>query len=89
MFWLARWARCLASGLVSDRSQLFFLSKLYVCSKKSDSVVFELVQSGKLSVKASCGLRFCLTPLSVSCWLNQFSFEINWFKYPHEPPALV
>lgn len=76
-------------GLAADGSKLFFLSKLYVCSKKTDLVVFELVQSGKLSVKADCGLRFCLIQLSVNYWLNQFDFEINWFKHPHEPPALV
>lgn len=46
---------------------------------------FELVQSAKLSVKANCGLRF----LFVHCWLSQFNFELNWFKHPHKPPALV
>lgn len=70
-------------GSAADGSKLFFLSKLYVYSKKTDLVVFELVQSGKLSVKADWGLRFCLIQLSVNCWLNQFSFEINWFKHPH------
>lgn len=88
MFWLARWSRCLVPGSVSDGSKLSFLSKLYVCYKKTDLVVYELVQCGKLSVKADCGLRFCLIQF-VNCWLNQFNFKINWFKHPHEPPALV
>lgn len=63
----ARWAPCLVPGSVSDGSTLFLLSKLCVRSEKTDLVVFELVQSGKLSVKADCGLRFCLIQLSVNC----------------------
>lgn len=50
---------------------------------------FELVQSAKLSVKTDCGSRFCLTQLFVHFWLSQFNFELNWFKHPHKPPALV
>lgn len=48
-------------GSVSDGSELPFVSKL--CSKETDLVVSELVQSGKLPVKADCGLRFCLIQL--------------------------
>lgn len=50
---------------------------------------FELVQSAKLSVKADWGHRSCLTQLFLHCWLSQFNLELNWFKCPHKPPALV
>lgn len=61
----------------------------YVCSKKTGLLVFELVQSGKLSVKTDCGLRFYQIQLFVSCWLNRFNFELSWLKHPYKPPALV
>lgn len=60
-----------------------------VCAKETALAGFELVQSAKLSVKADCGLRFCLTQLFIHCWLSQFNLELNWFKRPHKPPALV
>lgn len=44
----------------------FPLCQSSVCSNRTDLVVSELVQSGKLSVKADCELRFCLIQLFVA-----------------------
>lgn len=65
------------------------LSVQALCAEETAVGGFELVQSAKLSVKADCGLRFCLTQLFLHCWLSQFNIELNWFKPPHKPSALV
>lgn len=48
-----------------------------VKARNAGPVVFEVVQSGKRAVKASCGLRSCPVGLSLNCWLKQFNFEIS------------